>query len=48
MMLTAVYRDVFDWDGISFRGTASCAQWKATVAFCFLSAICWLVSGILG
>ncbi|KAL2196584.1 membrane-associating domain-containing protein [Corynascus similis CBS 632.67] len=40
--------DVFDWDGISFRGTASCSQWKATIAFAFLSAICWLASAILG
>lgn len=39
---------VFDWDGMSFNGTASCAQWKATIAFAFLSAICWLVSAILG
>ncbi|KAG7288488.1 hypothetical protein NEMBOFW57_004841 [Staphylotrichum longicolle] len=39
---------VFDWDGIGFNGTASCAQWKATIAFAFLSAICWLVSAILG
>lgn len=40
--------DVFDWNGISFRGTASCSQWKATIAFSFLSAICWLVSALLG
>ncbi|KAK3309190.1 membrane-associating domain-containing protein [Chaetomium strumarium] len=40
--------DVFDWDGINFNGTASCAQWKAVIAFSFLSAICWLVSAILG
>lgn len=40
--------DVFDWDGISFRETASCSQWKATIAFSFLSAICWLASAILG
>ncbi|KAL2175856.1 membrane-associating domain-containing protein [Thermothelomyces heterothallicus CBS 202.75] len=39
--------DVFDWDGISFRRTASCSQWKATISFSFLSAFCWLVSAIL-
>ncbi|KAK4121045.1 hypothetical protein N657DRAFT_134282 [Parathielavia appendiculata] len=39
---------VFDWDGINFNGTASCSQWKATIAFAFLSAICWLASAILG
>ncbi|KAK3301444.1 membrane-associating domain-containing protein [Chaetomium fimeti] len=39
---------VFDWREISFGGAASCSQWKATIAFCFLSAICWLMSGILG
>lgn len=39
---------VFDWDGISFNGTASCSQFKATIAFAFLSAICWLASAILG
>ncbi|KAK3989243.1 CASP-like protein UU5 [Cladorrhinum sp. PSN332] len=39
---------VFDWDGISFRDTASCAQFKATIAFTFLSAITWLVSALLG
>ncbi|KAK4104348.1 hypothetical protein N658DRAFT_420112 [Parathielavia hyrcaniae] len=40
--------DVFDWRGIDFDGTASCSQFKATIAFAFLSAICWLVSAILG
>ncbi|SPQ24936.1 dd3d56f1-ca2c-4c91-8788-bed281f89cae [Thermothielavioides terrestris] len=39
---------VFDWDGLTFDVTASCAQWKATIAFSFLSAICWLVSALLG
>ncbi|KAK4230272.1 CASP-like protein UU5 [Podospora fimiseda] len=39
---------IFDWDGFSFRDTASCAQFKATIAFTFLSAICWLVSALLG
>lgn len=40
--------NVFDWNGITFRDTASCTQFKAVVAFSFLSAICWLVSAILG
>lgn len=40
--------NVFDWDGISFRNTGSCAQLKANVAFVFMSAIVWLVSAILG
>lgn len=39
---------VFDWSGIGFSGTNTCAMWKAAIAFCFLSAICWLVSAILG
>lgn len=39
---------VFDWDGITFGDTASCSQFKATIAFVFLSAICWLLSAILG
>lgn len=41
-------RDIFDWETISFDGTASCSQWKATIAFAFLSAMCWLGSAILG
>ncbi|KAK4190702.1 CASP-like protein UU5 [Podospora australis] len=39
---------IFDWGEFSFRDTASCSQFKAVVAFAFLSAICWLVSAILG
>jgi len=39
---------VFDWDGIGFRGTGSCSAWKANVAFTFLSALCWLVSALVG
>ncbi|KAK1750561.1 putative integral membrane protein [Echria macrotheca] len=39
---------VFDWSSVGFDGTGSCGQWKADVAFAFLSAICWLVSAILG
>ncbi|KAK0719502.1 membrane-associating domain-containing protein [Lasiosphaeris hirsuta] len=38
----------FDWSGISFDGTNTCSEWKANVAFAFLSAICWLASAILG
>ncbi|KAF3760542.1 hypothetical protein M406DRAFT_268768 [Cryphonectria parasitica EP155] len=37
----------FDWSGIGFRGT-NCGSWKADEAFAFLSAICWLVSTLLG
>lgn len=40
--------NVFDWNGISFNGTDTCPKWKADVAFAFLSAICWLVSALLG
>jgi len=41
---------VFDWRGVDveFGGVNTCAQWKANVAFAFLSAICWLASAILG
>ncbi|KAK4131217.1 hypothetical protein BT67DRAFT_166014 [Trichocladium antarcticum] len=39
---------IFNWSDMSFDSTATCAQWKATVAFSFLSAICWLASAILG
>ncbi|XXH03990.1 hypothetical protein Hte_010399 [Hypoxylon texense] len=39
---------VFDWDGISFRREDQCGKWKAVEAFAFLSAICWLVSAIVG
>ncbi|KAI3326144.1 membrane-associating domain-containing protein [Xylariaceae sp. AK1471] len=38
---------VFDWDNVSIRGD-QCGKWKAVIAFAFLSAICWLVSGIVG
>jgi len=40
--------NIFNWDGIGFRGTGSCSAWKANLAFTFLSAICWLVSAIVG
>jgi len=39
---------VFDWEGINLRGVNKCSNWKAIIAFTFLSAICWLVSAILG
>ncbi|KAJ5463037.1 hypothetical protein N7475_007981 [Penicillium sp. IBT 31633x] len=31
-----------------FRGDQTCGRWKAAEAFSFLSAILWLVSGIVG
>jgi len=40
--------NVFDWNGISFNGTDTCPKWKADLAFIFLSALCWLVSALLG
>ncbi|KAK3901688.1 membrane-associating domain-containing protein [Staphylotrichum tortipilum] len=39
---------IFDWGGISLDGTVSCTRWKTTIAFSFLSALCWLASTILG
>lgn len=39
---------IFDWSGISFNGVDTCATFKADAAFIFLSAIVWLVSGIIG
>ncbi|OAA62416.1 integral membrane protein [Niveomyces insectorum RCEF 264] len=39
---------VFNWSGIDINGNNSCSEWKANIAFCFLSAICWLVSTLLG
>jgi len=39
---------VFDWQGINFNGTDTCPKWKADIAFAFLSALCWLVSAMLG
>ena len=41
--------NVFDWSGLTVRGGANtCPEWKADIAFIFLSAILWLVSAILG
>ncbi|KAI1501925.1 marvel domain-containing protein [Biscogniauxia marginata] len=39
---------VFNWSGVSFYGSDQCGKWKAVLAFAFLSAICWLVSSIIG
>ncbi|OTA70076.1 hypothetical protein K449DRAFT_427587 [Hypoxylon sp. EC38] len=39
---------VFNWDNVSFRYGDQCGKWKAVIAFSFLSAICWLVSAIVG
>ncbi|KAJ2896784.1 integral membrane protein [Zalerion maritima] len=39
---------VFDWDNIRIREGSTCQKWKASIAFCFLSAICFLVSAIVG
>ncbi|KAI0431125.1 membrane-associating domain-containing protein [Xylaria sp. FL1042] len=38
---------VFNWTNVAFRGD-QCGKWKAVIAFSFLSAICWLVSSIVG
>lgn len=40
--------NVFNWDGITINDNNTCSQWKANVAFAFLSAIVWLVSALLG
>jgi hypothetical protein len=39
---------VFDWSGISFNGVNTCSEWKADIAFAFLSALCWLASAVVG
>ncbi|KAK3325151.1 membrane-associating domain-containing protein [Apodospora peruviana] len=40
---------VFDWNGVALSGRGqTCGEWKADIAFAFLSAICWLVSALLG
>jgi hypothetical protein len=40
---------IFDWSGLTVRGGANtCPEWKADIAFIFLSAILWLVSALLG
>ncbi|EPE10641.1 integral membrane protein [Ophiostoma piceae UAMH 11346] len=40
--------NVFDWSGIHINSNNTCSEWKANIAFCFLSAICWLASTLLG
>ncbi|KAI8629946.1 marvel domain-containing protein [Xylariaceae sp. FL1651] len=39
---------VFNWSNVSFDRGDQCGKWKAVIAFAFLSAICWLVSAIVG
>jgi hypothetical protein len=41
-------RNVFDWSDVGFEGEGTCSEWKADIAFAFLSAILWLVSALLG
>ncbi|KAJ5947404.1 hypothetical protein N7466_000419 [Penicillium verhagenii] len=36
---------IWSWE---FRGDSVCGRWKAAEAFSFLSAIVWLVSGLVG
>ncbi|ERS95927.1 uncharacterized protein SPSK_00910 [Sporothrix schenckii 1099-18] len=40
--------NIFNWTGITINSGNSCPEWKANIAFSFLSAICWLVSALLG
>ncbi|TRX92046.1 hypothetical protein FHL15_007143 [Xylaria flabelliformis] len=39
---------VFDWNNLHIIRGDQCSKWKAVMAFSFLSAICWLVSAIIG
>ncbi|KAI0017437.1 marvel domain-containing protein [Xylariomycetidae sp. FL0641] len=40
---------VFDWGDVGFyRRAGQCGEWKAVIAFCFLSAVVWLVSALVG
>ncbi|RYP23201.1 hypothetical protein DL767_008884 [Monosporascus sp. MG133] len=39
---------VFSWIDVTLRGDNLCGRFKAVIAFSFLSAICWLVSAIIG
>ncbi|KAI0454360.1 integral membrane protein [Xylaria acuta] len=39
---------VFDWNNLHIIRGDQCGKWKAVMAFSFLSAICWLVSAIVG
>jgi hypothetical protein len=38
---------IFNWGNVAPRGS-QCGKFKAIIAFSFLSAICWLVSALLG
>lgn len=38
---------IFNWSNVN-PGGDQCGQSKANIAFCFLSAICWLVSALIG
>ncbi|RYP80625.1 hypothetical protein DL769_002370 [Monosporascus sp. CRB-8-3] len=39
---------VFAWSNMTVLGDNLCGRFKAIIAFSFLSAICWLVSAIIG
>jgi len=39
---------IFNWTGIAVNDSNSCSVWRANLAFTFLSALCWLVSALLG
>ena len=38
---------VFDWDSWRINFDNFCGHWRAAEAFSFLSAVIWLVSGLL-
>jgi len=38
---------IWNWDSWDSRGHSACGRWKSAEAFSFLSAIVWLVSGIV-
>ncbi|KAL2758057.1 hypothetical protein ACRALDRAFT_1061305 [Sodiomyces alcalophilus JCM 7366] len=39
---------IFNWNNVTVTGDDMCGRMKAVVAFAFLSAICWLVSALIG
>ncbi|CAJ2502385.1 Uu.00g097790.m01.CDS01 [Anthostomella pinea] len=39
---------LFNSSIVSFYRGDQCSKWKAVIAFAFLSAICWLISAIVG
>jgi len=39
---------IFNWEGVELHGVDQCGNWKAVIAFSFISAILWLVSAIIG